>query len=300
MQPILDADLLRTFVAIADTGSFSVAAERAGRTPSAVSMQVKKLEDLVGRRLFDRDSRRVALTAFGESMLPDARRILQMHAELWGRLKQPDLEGSITVGTPDEYASAFLPRVLRSFARTHPRVQVNVICDISAKVRVYLERGDIDSGLVTNADISDAQFLRRQVHEEQLVWLGARGGTAYRREPLPVAVANPDCCWRKRSVAALNKAGFRHRVAYQSASAAGQIAAVAGDLAIAPLPASLARGDLVLLGADTGLPDLGTYAISFIARDENDPLVMALSDHVAESFAPASVPAPGMSLGKAA
>ncbi len=286
MQPVLDADLLRTFVAIADTGSFSIAAERVGRTPSAVSMQVKKLEDLVSRRLFDRDSRRVTLTPFGESMLPDARRILELHSELWGRLKQPDLEGVITVGTPDEYASAFLPRVLRSFARTHPRVQVNVVCDVSTRVRALLERGEIDAGLVTDADVYDGRFYRRQVHDEPLVWLGARDGTAYSRRPLPVAVANPTCGWRRRSVDALGRAGFRHRIAYSSPSAAGQIAAVAGDLAVAPLPASLARHDIVVLGPETGLPNLGSYAISFIAGDESEPLIMALADHVAESFAP--------------
>ncbi|MBZ8132831.1 LysR family transcriptional regulator [Afifella sp. IM 167] len=287
MHPVLDADLLRTFVAIADGGSFSVAADKVGRTPSAISMQVKKLEEMVGRRLFERDSRKVSLTPFGESMLPDARKILEMHGELWGRLKTPDLEGVITVGTPDEYASAFMPRVLRSFARTHPGVQVNVICDISTKVRGCLERGEIDAGLVTDSDVSNVAYYRRQVHDEPLVWLGARDGTAHARRPLPVAVANPTCEWRRRSVAALGKSGLRHRIAYQSASAAGQIAAIAGDLAVAPLPVSLAKGDLVALGPETGLPRLGTYAISFIARDETDPLVMALADHVATSFAPA-------------
>ncbi|WP_026379962.1 LysR family transcriptional regulator [Afifella pfennigii] len=287
MHPVLDADLLRTFVAIADAGSFSVAADNIGRTPSAVSMQVKKLEDLVGRRLFDRDSRKVRLTPFGEAMLPDARRILEMHGELWGRLKQPDLEGVITVGTPDEYASAFLPRVLRRFARTHPGVSVNVICDLSTSLRPRLERGEIDAGLVTDSDVSQAHFYRRQVHDEPLVWLGAREGTAHARRPLPVAVANPSCEWRRRSVHALGRVGLRHRIAYSSASAAGQIAAIAGDLAVAPLPVSLAKGDLVALGPESGLPSLGTYAISFIARDESDPLVMALADHVAASFAPA-------------
>jgi DNA-binding transcriptional LysR family regulator len=293
VTPVLDADLLRTFLAIADTASFSAAAERVGRTPSAVSMQIKKLEESVGRRLFARDSRSVALTPFGEALLPDARKLLDMHAQLYARLRTPDLVGAITVGTPDEYASAFLPSVLQRFARTHPGVQVNVICDYSGRLRERLMRKEIDAALITAGEFETEGLTHRVVHEEKLVWLGARDGTAARRRPLPIAVANPECCWRARSLAALNASGVAHRVAYASASAAGQLAAVAGDLAVAPLPLCLANSNLAAIGADAGLPELGTYQIAFIARDEANEVVAALDDHVAGSFANAAPAALG-------
>ena len=293
MTPILDSDLLRTFVAIVETGSFSAAAERVARTPSAVSMQIKKLEKSVGRRLFERDSRSVALTPFGETLLPDARKLLDMHAELYARLRTPDLVGTITVGTPDEYASAFLPSVLRRFAQTHPGVQVNVICDFSTRLHERLVREEIDAALLTAGAFETDGLIHRVVHEEALVWLGARDGTAWRRRPLPIAVADPNCCWRKHSLAALEEFGIGHRVAYASTSAAGQLAAVAGDLAVAPLPLCLAKNNLMVVGAEAGLPELGSYQIAFIARDEPNEVLAALADHVAGSFANAAPTALG-------
>lgn len=290
LQPILDPELLRTFLAIADTGSFSAAADIVGRTPSAVSMQVKKLEDLIDRRLFNRDSRSVALTRHGEALVADARRIVDMNVELVARLRAPDLSGAITVGTPDEYAGTFLPCVLRRFARTHPAVQVNVVCDYSTNLQEKLRRGEIDAALVTEGELLSETPTHRVVYEEDLVWLGAKNGIASGLRPLPVALANEKCKWRIRSVAALSRAGIAHKVAYSSATAAGQLAAVAADLAVAPLPVSLETSSVIRLGRDTGLPDLGTYRIAFIWQEHTNACVDALIDHVEASFAVGTKP----------
>jgi len=284
LQPIIDPELLRTFLAIADTGSFSAAADIVGRTPSAVSMQIKKLEELIDRRLFDRDSRSVVLTSHGEALVADARRIVEMNVELVARMKTPDLAGSITVGTPDEYAGTFLPCVLRRFARTHPGVQVNVVCDYSTNLQDKLNHGEIDAALITEGELKSESFSCRTVHEEDLVWLGARDGMAWKLNPLPVAVANEKCKWRVRSVSALSRAGISHKVAYSSATAAGQLAAVAADLAVAPLPASLETPSVVRLGPETGLPELGTYRIAIVWQDVGHACVKALVDHVVASF----------------
>ncbi|HMB47125.1 MAG TPA: LysR substrate-binding domain-containing protein [Afifellaceae bacterium] len=284
MQPIIDPELLRTFLAIADTGSFSAAADIVGRTPSAVSMQIKKLEEMIDRRLFDRDSRSVVLTAHGEALVVDARRIVELNIELVARMRTPDLAGSITVGTPDEYAGTFLPCVLRRFARTHPAVQVNVVCDYSTNLQDKLQHGEIDAAMITEGEMKGDATSHRIVYEEDLVWLGARDGMAWKHNPLPVAVANEKCKWRVRSVGALSRAGIAHKVAYASASAAGQLAAVAADLAVAPLPVSLETPSVVRLGPETGLPDLGTYRIAFIWQDRANACVSALADHVVASF----------------
>ena len=290
LQPILDPELLRTFLAIADTGSFSAAADIVGRTPSAVSMQVKKLEELIDRRLFNRDSRSVALTPDGEALVADARRIVDMNVELLARLRTPDLSGAITVGTPDEYAGTFLPCVLRRFARTHPAVQVNVVCDYSTNLQEKLRHGDVDAALITEGELLSETASHRVVYEEELVWLGAKNGSASALRPLPVAVANDKCKWRIRSVAALSRAGISHKVAYSSATAAGQLAAVAADLAVAPLPVSLESPSVIRLGPEAGLPDLGTYRIAFIWQDQGNACVDALIDHVEASFAVGTTP----------
>ncbi len=290
LQPILDPELLRTFLAIADTGSYSAAADIVGRTPSAVSMQVKKLEELIDQRLFDRDSRSVALTPHGEALVADARRIVDMNVELLARLRAPDLSGAITVGTPDEYAGTFLPCVLRRFARTHPAVQVNVVCDYSTNLQEKLRHGDVDAALITEGELLSETASHRVVYEEDLVWLGAKNGSASALRPLPVAVANDKCKWRIRSVAALSRAGIPHKVAYSSATAAGQLAAVAADLAVAPLPVSLESPSVIRLGPEAGLPDLGTYRIAFIWQDQANACVDALIDHVEASFAVGTTP----------
>lgn len=290
LQPIIDPELLRTFLAIADTGSFSAAADIVGRTPSAVSMQVKKLEDLIERRLFDRDSRSVSLTPQGEALVADARRIVEMNIELVARMRAPDLAGAVTVGTPDEYAGTFLPCVLRRFARTHPGVQVNVVCDYSENLQERLRHGEIDAAMITEGELMSESISHRVVYEEDLVWLGARNGSAHALRPLPVAVANEHCKWRVRSVAALSRSGITHKVAYASASAAGQLAAVAADLAVAPLPVSLETSSVIRLGPEYGLPKLGTYRIAFIWQEHSNACIDALVDHVEASFATGTNP----------
>ena len=129
MSTNLPTELLRTFIAIADTGNFSQAAEQVHRTQSAVSMQVKRLEELIGKPLFKRDSRHSRLTADGLTLLNYARRILKLNEEAVSLLQRPELTGWVRIGLPDDYATRFLPEILAGFSRTHPRVQVEVTCE---------------------------------------------------------------------------------------------------------------------------------------------------------------------------
>ena len=203
----LDTDLMRTFLAIADTGSFSAAAHRIGRTPSAVSMQVKRLEEVVGRRLFERDSRNVAPTPFAEGIVPEVRALLDGNAALLARMMAPELTGRIALGIPDDYASVHMPCILKRFARSHPAVQVDVRCEDSAKLIEALREGTLDATLATCTDVDrDGRggLLVEEVHDEAIVWLGAAGGTAHTRRPLPVAAALQHCQWRRDAVAALS------------------------------------------------------------------------------------------------
>src|SRR5918911_83027 len=142
----LEPEVLGGFVAIAETGSFTAAAKRVNRTQSAVSMQIKRLEENLGRELFTRDGRAVELTSDGEVLLGHARRILAVHREALAAFDRDALAGEVTIGAPDDYASTFLPRILARFARTHPRVQVNVVCRPSSSTSTAASAARRSSG----------------------------------------------------------------------------------------------------------------------------------------------------------
>src|SRR5262245_8367644 len=149
MIPNLDIDLLKTFLAISDTGNFTRAAEEVHKTQSAVSMQMKRLEELVGRPLFARDGRGSRMTDDGERLIDYARRITQMNDEAISAFTKPELTGTLRFGTPDDYADSFLPEVLARFSRTHPLVTVNVDCAQTPQLVERARHGELDLALVT-------------------------------------------------------------------------------------------------------------------------------------------------------
>lgn len=277
--PLLELDVLRTFVAIAETGSFTLAANAVFRTPSAVSMQIKKLEETLGRSLFTRDARSVSLTADGEILIGYARRLLAINREAVSKFVAPDIQGVVRLGSPDDYGERVLPDVLKRFARSHPSIAVDVIIDQSGNLRKRMDNGELDITLMTCSTSlipTDAEVLLT----EPLIWVGAPGGCAHLRDPLPVSLWEEGCAWRTRALDALTDSGRDYRIAYMSAHASGQRAAISSDLAIAPLPKSFIGPDLVPLGVKDGLPELGTYNIIMIVRRDASAPVKAAADHL--------------------
>ncbi|VTM09712.1 LysR family transcriptional regulator [Pseudomonas aeruginosa] len=179
-QPGIDTELLRTFVAIAEHGGFTRAAEAVNRTQSAVSMQMKRLEeDVLQRSLFERDGRQTRLTAEGQVLLGYARRILKLHGEVFNTLRQPHMVGSVRIGTPDDYVMRFLPAILSRFAEAYPLVQVEVHCDTSLNL---LARNDLDLSIVTREPGTEIGQLLRQ---EPFVWMAAEGFCPHHQRPIP-------------------------------------------------------------------------------------------------------------------
>ncbi len=282
--PLLETDVLRTFVAIAETGSFARAAKSVYRTPSAVSMQIRKLEDTLGRQVFVRDGRSVRLTPEGEALLGYGRRILRLSDEAVGLFRAPDVEGEVCIGTPDDFGTRFLPNILGRFARTHPAVDVDVTLDMSNALIERLDAGDLDLTLVTTAFGPEVLDRGQLVYSEPIVWAGLDGGCAYERRPMPLALAPQGCAWRATALNHLDAAGVPHRVAYSSPHCTGQMAAIYADLAIAPFPESLIEPPLERLDARHGLPDLGDYQIVLACRPNLGPAAEALANHVVDSF----------------
>ncbi len=275
---MLDPDNLKSLVAIAETGSFTAAALRVHRTQSAVSMQMRKLEGQLGRKLFERQGRDARLTADGLLLLAHARRILKAQAEALAVFDREAFAGEVRIAAPDDYASTFMPGILMRFALSHPRVRVDLRSLPSHQAARLVERGEIDLALVTQGHGEQGGTV---LQREPLVWVAARGHCVHEEDLLPLAIFHEDCVFRRHAVAALDLVGRRWRIAYSSQSIAGIYAAVETGLAVGTILPSNLRPGLVVLGEADGMPPLPEIAILLIRRaDAGSPLLDAMVDHV--------------------
>ena len=279
---LLETDLLKTFATISETGSFTVAAKRVFRSPSAVSMQIKRLEEQLGRALFIRHPRHVTLTADGEAFLVHARDILRINDEALSRFRVPQLEGRVRLGVPDDFGVRYLPAVLSRFASTHPLVEVEVFLSTTVTLSQQFEAGEIDMILTVSAQSEKAPG--ELIYSEPLVWVGARDGAAFSRTPVPLAMSAHGCPWRAAALAALDAGNVRYRIAYTSETGAGQLAAVVADLAIAPLPISLVGEDYRKLTEKDGFSKIGLYQLRLQKTRDIGSAGRVFADYVRESF----------------
>ncbi len=282
--PLLEHDVLRTFVAIAETGSFSRAAQQVYRTPSAVSMQIKRLEETLGKAVFVREPRHVRLTSEGEALLSYARRLLELNEEAVAQFLSPAVDGTVSFGTTDDVGTRVLPGVLSQFARTHPAVQVNVRVDRSVELLRRLDAGKLDLALVTAGNDGQDDRAGEVVYSEQLVWAGREDGVAAQRNPLPLVLADQGCAWRGMALAALDRNGRRYRIAYTSEHCGAQQSALVADLAVGPFPRGLVSPPLRVLDDETGLPPLGSYQVALVRAPGRGAAAEALAEHVVDRF----------------
>ena len=285
VSPAIDPALLRAFAYIAEEGSFTRAAERVGRTQSAVSMQVQRLEALLGQTLLLRGKGgAVHLTSHGRYLLERSRSLLAMNDEIWTAFRTPTVQGTVRLGTPDDYAMRYLPAVLRRFALSHPAVDVEVMCAPSEDVVQHLRNGDLDLTLCSDGHARGWDSV--QLWKGPLRWVTATRHAPHRMDPLPLALAIPTnvCTWRKSTLAALDKAGRRYRVAYASASLAGTHAPVMAGLAVTVSNVTWVPDGLRLLPPGE-LPDLPDSAIHLLkGRDATQPVTDVLAAHIAATF----------------
>ncbi|MBK60475.1 MAG: LysR family transcriptional regulator [Pseudomonas sp.] len=284
-MPLLENDVLRTFVSIAESGSFTRTAAQIFRTTSAVSMQIKRLENTLGCALFSREARRVALTAEGERLLSYARRLLKLNEEAVGAFIKPSLSGQVRFGAPADIGTHILPGLLSLFARTHPGIEVNVSVGRSVDMIQRIDAGELDVALISVGNLGQDDTRGEVVHREPLVWAGRAGGVAMKRNPLPLALASAECAWRRQALDALDRVGRSYRIAYSSEQCAGQEAAMVADLAVAPYPLSLVRPPLRRLDEDADLPALGEYQIKLLSAAQCSEPVKVLSQQVVAAFA---------------
>ncbi|MCP5159183.1 MAG: LysR family transcriptional regulator [Gammaproteobacteria bacterium] len=288
MSTQLDPDLLRTFVAIVDTGGFTAAAQQVHRTQSAVSMQVRRLEAMLDRALFQREGRGVQLTPDGEALLGYARRLLKLHDEALAMLARPDLSGLVRLGTPDDYVGRFLPEILVRFARAFPRVQVEVHCEPSVNLRRLLAEDRLDLALITcTPGAETGEVLRR----EPMVWATAERHLAHEDEPLPLALFQPGCPIRDWALTGLRGLGRPYRIAYTSASISGILAAVTAGLAVTVLGRSILPTGVRPLGNAEGFPLLPSASITLHRGSTVSAVAECLAGYMREGFATEAPPA---------
>lgn len=295
MPAPLDLDQLRTFVAIADSGSFTRAAEGVHRTQSAVSMQMRRLEEKIGKTLFEKDGRSNRLSEEGERLLSYARRLLQLNKETLAAFDDRRLEGTIRIGTPDDYADRFLPEIMARFARSNPRVELTVICEPTFNLVDHIKRGNLDLALVTH---DDAKGQSEVVRREPLLWVSSANHATHEQDILPMAFGRPTCIWRRAACDVLDGMGRDYRVLFTSWSATVIAAAVLSGLAISVLPECALRPGMRVLSEADGFGPLPDCRIGIMRGQTNQAtIVEALARHIADSLDNISVPAPDVASG---
>jgi DNA-binding transcriptional LysR family regulator len=271
----LDLSVMRTLMAVVETGSFARAARRVGRSESAVSLQIKRLEEQLGEAVFLRTGKRMALTDAGTTLLGYARRLLDLNDEALTATSGASLNGSVTLAVPHDVAETWLPAVVEGFSRSHPSVALRTMEGRSTAVLERLAAGEIDLAVAfTAARPHDALWSGCL----PMIWIGPRDFVSKRNSPVQLAVFDPPCAFRSAATATLDQAGIDWSVAYSSASLSDLWAAVNVGLGVTVrTPAALPPG-LAVLGRETGLPDLPPLFISLYGK--NDPAEAPVVDRL--------------------
>ena len=282
----LDPDLLRAFTFIAEEGSFTRAAQRVGRTQSAVSMQVQRLEGLLGQRLLSRGKGgTVQLTPHGQFLLQRAREMLALNDEIWTSFRAPAVQGTVRLGTPDDYALRWLPQILKRFAESHPAVQVDVLCLPSRDLLECLREGELDLTLCSEGTPKAENWPAVPLWRGPLTWITSTVHAPHRLDPLPVALAADHCTWAEAALRALDSVGRRYRVAYRSATQLGTHAPVLAGLAVTVSTISWLPAGLRPMRQDEGMPTLPEFGILLLrSPDARQPVTDALASFITDTF----------------
>ncbi|MQQ07711.1 LysR family transcriptional regulator [Epibacterium sp. SM1979] len=260
----LDITTLRSFVAVADNGGVTRAAGYLHLTQSAVSMQLKRLEELLGLQLLDRSGRTIALTSAGEQMLAYARRMIALNDEVIGRLTDQAFEGEVNFGVPHDVVHPVIPRVLKQFNASYPRVRVNLATTNTRMLKEEFANGNFDLILTTE---TTAQEGSETIHQMPLRWIGAPGGSTWRHHPLRLGFSK-HCIFRGIAVKALDEAGIPWEMALDSDSDRSVEATISADLAVGVLLEGTQPDYQELVESNGALPMLPAQHINLYGADK--------------------------------
>lgn len=272
----LDLASLRSFVTVADVGGVTRAAGYLNLTQSAVSMQIKRLEEALGMTLFLRAARKLALSPEGEQLLSYGKRMLALNDEALSQLAATCCQGEIRLGVPHDVVYPAIPGILRRMAQAYPRVRINLVSSFTILMKQDFARGAFDV-MLTTEDTPDpgAEVLSTR----QLVWVGAPDGNAWQRRPLRLGFKDT-CIFRPRAQAALDAAGIPWEMATGGESEQAVEATVAADLAVSVRLASSIPEGMSVIGAENQLPPVGDMKLALYrgARRSDEALDLLVSE----------------------
>lgn len=273
---MLDIDLLRSFVSVVDAGGFTRAGERVHRTQSTVSQQIKRLEDMVGRPLLQRNGKQATLTEEGERLISYARRILVLEQEARDVVSRPASEGVVRLGIPEDFAAYRLPELLSDFVHSRPGLRLDVRCGLSVQLQGALDRGDLDLALIKRVAGTPGGIA---AWPERLQWITSRARPVdLGRDPVPLAVAEQGCLYRNQLIHALETAERMWHIAYTSPNLSGIQAAVSAGLGVSILPDVAILPEHRIVDALDGFPPITNTEIALVGADNASPAARHLAD----------------------
>lgn len=280
--PDLDLDALRSFAAVADAGGFTAAGELLGRSQAAISIKIKKLEETLGRRVFERTSRSLSLTRDGEMLLGYARRLLELNDETVRRFAEPAAAGEIRLGVVEYLVPEHLPAVLSRFARVYPRVHIDVKVGMSSSVIGAFDDGQLD---LVIAKRDEGETRGRVLWQESMQWICAPDFQIDRTMPVPFCALPPPCIFRSRAMDVLKAGNRAWRIVYTSESGMGVLAAARAGLGIAVMGEGSVTPDLRRLQPEDGFPALGIVEHAVFGEGGNNrEIKTALVGFIEESL----------------
>ena len=278
----LDLTSLRSFVAIVDAGGVTRAAGFLNLTQSAVSMQIKRLEEMLGCDLLDRSARKVGITPEGEQLLGYARKILALNDEAFQRLTTDVHEGEIILGVPHDIVYPAIPQVLRRFAKDYPKMKVTLLSSFTRVLKAQFSRGECDIILTTEAGVEPGG---ETIAELPLVWVGAPQGTAWKSRPLRLAYEH-NCIFRQGVQAALDRAGIPWEMAVESDSTRTVEASVSADLAVHTVLAGSEPPYVERINHNGSLPDLARMKVNlYVAEPAHSPTIQVMAEMLRRAYA---------------
>ncbi len=277
----IDMTALRSFVTVADTGGVTRAAGALNLTQSAVSMQLKRLEENLGQSLLDRSGRGIGLTSAGEQLLSYGRKLLVLNDEIYSRMTDDAYEGVLVLGVPHDIVYPAIPRVLKLFKAEHPRMRLQLLSSATIRLKEKFANGECDIILTTERGCGpDGEVLV----ERPLVWFGAPGGSAWQQRPLPIA-SEPRCTFRRPMQTALDRDGIAWEMAVDSDSTSTVTATASADFAVLSMLVGTAPPQLEQVNHNGTLPDLGSFNINlFISDAPKGKVLDDLADLVRQAY----------------
>lgn len=280
----LELSLLKSFVAIVDHGNFLAASNAIAKSPAAVSVHIKKLEETLGAPLFDRDARATGLTSAGEKLLPHARRMLALENVIVSDFSKPSIQGTVHLGVPDDVIERFPMHILSSFSNEYPDVRLVIRVDHTPALLKAVDSGMFDLAIITYVEglkgVSDTEKLMN----EPEIWASSANGIAHERSPLPVALWDKGWAWYEPAVKILQDAGLEYSVVLECENISGRKSAIEADLAVGPLPASQLDDRVIPAPGMQDLPPLPLYGLGLKCTSKPNSAVLAVADHLRRHF----------------